>query len=389
MKLPELSRRAWLILGIGGVLVRLFLWWFTIGTNDVTFGFKLAPAFASQGIVETYRQEPAVNQPPFIILWEAQAWWLTGDDLAMFARLLKIPGLLGDLVALWALWQYGGPRAFAAYAWLPAAILVSGFHGNTDCLYAALILLSAIAFDREQYLVSGLLMAAACNVKVLPAVLAPLLLVAAPNRRALLRVAAGLAAGVLLYVPLVLTAGDVLFRNIIGYNSNPEHWGILLLLKRAAAIPALQGIGRSLWNWYRADGRYILAASILALGWLSRTRWRLRMTDQLAIGGALFLVLAPGFSVQYVVLVAPLLCLVDLRAGILWGWISGAFLASVYWVFMVEWWPARAFFTTLFPYPTWLVGLAAWGLLVLFLWRRITSALSAPPPARSDPARAC
>jgi hypothetical protein len=287
---------------------------------------------------------------------------------------MKLWGLLGEALALWALWRFAGPPAFAAYAWLPAAILVSGFHCNIDCLYAALLLVSAIAFDRGRYFLSGLLMAASCNVKVLPAVLAPLLLIGAPNRNAFLRIAVALVIGALPFVPFAIVGGPAMFRNVIGYNSNPDNWGVLLLLKRLALIPSLQRLAIPVLNGFRADGRYLVVAGVLGLGFVSRSRWCLPMTEQMAIGGALFLVLAPGFSVQYVVLIAPLLCLVDLKTGIMFGWISGAFIGSVYWAFMVQWWPARSHHTTSFPYPTWVVGLAAWGILVLFLWRHLSRA---------------
>jgi hypothetical protein len=363
----------WLMAGMVGVLARLFLWWFTIGTNDATVGFLLAPTIYSQGVIRSY-DDPYVNQPPPICIYGGRAWLWSRGDLITFARLMKLWGLLGEALSLWALWRFAGPAAFAAYAWLPAAILVSGFHCNIDCLYAALLLVSAIAFDRERYLLSGLLMAASYNVKVLPALFAPLLLIGAPNQNAFLRIAVALVIGALPFVPFAIVGGPAMFRNVIGYNSNPDDWGSLLLLKRLALIPGLDRVAVPVVNWFGADGRYLVMAAVLALGLLSRLRWCLPMTEQMAIGGALFLVLAPGFSVQYVVLIAPLLCLVDLKTGIMFGWISGAFIGSVYWAFMVQWWPARSHHTTSFPYPTWVVGLAAWGILVLFLWRHLSRA---------------
>lgn len=384
MRIPGFSPRTWLMVGLAGVLLRLFLWWFTIGTNDATMGFRLAPILYSQGVLQTYHNGIEVNQPPPICVYAGQAWRWSGDDLRIFARLIKLWALAGEALALWALWRFAGPLAFAVYAWLPAPILVSGFHCNIDCLYAALLLVSAIAFDRRRYFLSGLLMAAACNVKVLPALLAPLLLIAAPNRKALLRICAALGLGVLPYVPFVLAPESAFFRNVIGYNSNPEHWGIPMLLRGVARIPALEEFVRPMLSWFRAEGRYVVWVSVLAFAVLSRVRWHLSMAEQMAVAGALFLVLAPGFGVQYVVLIAPLLCLIDLQAAILWGWTSGAFIASVYWVFMFQWWPARAQFTSAFPTPTWIVGLAAFGVLLLFLWRHFHAAWTPGRPTPVD-----
>ena len=110
---------------------------------------------------------------------------------------------------------------------------MAGFHGNTDCLYAALVLVCALAFDKKLYFLSGLLLGAACNVKLLPLVLAPLLLIGAPHRRALLGTCAGLALGAIPYLPLALSSGRAMYHNIGEYNSTPDHWGMLLLLDQS------------------------------------------------------------------------------------------------------------------------------------------------------------
>ena len=91
-----------------------------------------------------------------------------------FARWTKLPGLAGEALGMSALWRFCGRPAFAVYALCPAAILISGFHGNTDCLYVALVLVAAIAFDRQRYFLSGLLWSAALNVKLMPLVLIPM-----------------------------------------------------------------------------------------------------------------------------------------------------------------------------------------------------------------------
>jgi hypothetical protein len=98
------------------------------------------------------------------------------------------------------------------------------------------------------------------------------------------------------------------------------------------------------------------------------------MTEQFALGGAIFLALAPGFGVQYVVLIAPLLCLVDWRESLLWGGVSGLFIGWVYVIFMAGWWPAHALFTAKFIFPSWVVGLAAWGILLHLIRKHISAA---------------
>ena len=234
-----LSRRIWLAAVLGGAAARLWLWWVSLGTNDVTSWYKYGESIAANGLAETYRNIQLFNHPPLMGLYAMQAWWWSGKDLWTFAHLMKIPGLAGEALTLWALWRFAGPKASAAYAWLPAAIFVSGFHGNTDCLYAALLLVAVIAFDRQRYFFAGLLLAAALNVKLIPLVLLPLVFLGPPNRKALLRLTAGLAVGAAPFVVPALAAGPAMYRNMVGYNSNAVNWGFFAILNQCVGIPVL------------------------------------------------------------------------------------------------------------------------------------------------------
>ena len=121
-------------------------------------------------------------------------------------------------------------------------------------------------------------------------------------------------------------------------------------------------------NWYIENGRYVVVLAVVALAVLSRRRWHVPITGQCAIGAALFLILAPGFGVQYVAFVTPLLCLVDLGAGIRWGIASGVFIGYVYWFFVVSWNPIESIFSSRgYPAPATVLGLVAWLVLVEFV----------------------
>jgi hypothetical protein len=302
------------------------------------------------------------------------AWLLAHGDLIAFARLIKLPGLLGEAMTFWALWRFVGVRAIAAYSLMPSAILVSSFHGNTDTLYAAFVLVAALALDRKHYFLSVLLWGAALNVKLLPLVLIPLALICVPSIRALLRLAMGLAVGMLPFLPLALTVPHVMYRNILAYKSIPDHWGIVGLLNAAVLVPALTAWFRPLRDLYLDSGRYLILGSIAVVALLSRFRCRLPMTEQAALGAALFLILAPGFGVQYVVFVLPLLCVVDLSAAVLWGCLSGIVLAIDYWTYLRSWSPLYSYITNLFVGPVPLLGMLAWAALVHFTWVHIVAA---------------
>ncbi|HLU37739.1 MAG TPA: glycosyltransferase 87 family protein, partial [Planctomycetota bacterium] len=172
--------------------VRLFLWWFTVGTNDVATWASHGQNVGARGLAETYRTERLYNHPPLIGLFAAWAVEASGGLTLPFARLIKLPSMLGEAVALAALWRWGGVRLAAIYALLPAPILVAAYHGNTDCLYAAFALLAALAWERRRFALAGLALAAALNVKLIPLVLLPLYVIGAPSASALLRFGATL-----------------------------------------------------------------------------------------------------------------------------------------------------------------------------------------------------
>ena len=254
------------------------------------------------------------------------------------------------------------------YACLPAAILVSAYHANTDCLMAAFVLDAAIAHERGRYALAGLLFACALNVKIVPLVLLPLLLVALPTVRSAARFAVGCLLGLLTFLPSIFAAGHTMYRNMVEYQPKPENWGLMAALNPAVGHAVLSGPAVSVRNWYLENGRYVVVLAVVVLAVLSRRRWHVPITGQCAIGAALFLILAPGFGVQYVAFVTPLLCLVDLGAGIRWGISSGVFIGYVYWFFVVSWNPIESIFSSRgYPAPATVLGLVAWLVLVEFV----------------------
>jgi hypothetical protein len=161
---------------------------------------------------------------------------------------------------------------------------------------------------------------------------------------------------------------------MLAYNSIADNWGLLAILNPGVGVANLAPVFEPLRGWYIANGRYVIILAITGVALLSRFRHRLPMTEQAAIGCALFLVLAPGFGPQYLVLAAPVLCLVDLGAGFRWGWLAGLYLGLAYRSCIVSWAPMRSHHTTITFGPAAEVGMLAWAVLVHFCGVRIWSA---------------
>jgi hypothetical protein len=380
---PREARGLWLALGLVGVAVRLWLWWVSFGSTDVLIWGDHGSTLLANGLSRTYEIRPSFNHPPLLGLYVQWIWsWTTENGLA-FARAIKLPGLAGEALTFWALWRFAPPRAFAVYALAPAPILVASYHGNTDCLYAALVLVAAIAFDKERYFLSGVLWGATLNVKLLPLALLPIVVLGPPHWRAFLRLVAGASLGLIPFIPPLLTSASSMYRNMITYNSNADNWGLLAILNLSLDMPNLSALAAGLRESFITHGRYLILASVAGVALLSRLRTRLPMTEQAALGASLFLFLAPGFGVQYVVFALPLICFVSARSGFWWGWSSGIFIGVVYWIFIRQWQPPLSLFTVAYPGPAPALGMLAWAVLAHFLWTRIRAAWQPPTGART------
>ncbi|HOL73457.1 MAG TPA: hypothetical protein PKW45_18565, partial [Bryobacteraceae bacterium] len=314
------KKNFWGIAIFVGVAARLWLWWRFIGSNDPHIWAQHANHILTLGLEGAYVQVRILNHPPLMAWMSALCAVLTelaGGGLLNFARLIKAPGVIAEFATITLLWRFGSSRAAAVYALSPVAILISGFHGNTDPLCAALILAGAVMASRERWFLGGIGFAAAINVKLIPLLLVPALLVSA-SQRARTRLVAGLSLAVVPFLPPALSVAPAMYRNIVNYVPSPAEWGVTAFLDTAAR------------TWYSAHGRFVVVCAILCLALWSRWN-KMPLMNQLAAACALWLILTPGFGVQYLIYVVPLVCMVDLRYAVLWSCSAGAMLATLYW----------------------------------------------------------
>jgi hypothetical protein len=291
---------------------------------------------------------------------------------------MKLPGLLAEVMAailIATLWSkrgaLAGATAFAAYGGSPTLIMVSGFHGNTDCAYAGLTLLSFyLMCERNAPLLSGLALAAALNVKIVPVLLVPPLLAQCRSWRDVLRFSLGASAAIVPFVPFLITTPHAMYRNIVAYNSLQMEWGIYTFLRYAKDEAILGGMFRRFTQEFVESGRYLIVACIVTMSVLAahparRGRYQYQLG---AAAWAFFLVLTPGYGVQYSASVLPLLFAANVGRAVLYGVLAGAMLVFIYGVNLkfvlplegpVQYWP--------WPKLAVLFGTLAWAVLVGYL----------------------
>lgn len=363
------------------LVIKLCLAFFTYGTNDAFTFEQMLETLNNRGAVTLYREgtpvllddkviaRPPMNHPPFSLtllrFWDLLRN-LTGLSLRFWMRACCA---FADLIAvslLWALAEKGRLdwRAVLIVAGAPAAIMISGFHGNTDSIMIAFSVIAAYLIETEHPAwIAGVAFGLSCSVKVWPLVLFPVLALSAGSfRRSLQFMLAGLGTAFLAAMPWLATDPQLIFRQVFYYSPVRGWWGLSYLWPQSLDLVRYIVFGISL---AAAVGMYRRIRSVVA---------------QCAVVASLFLFLAPGFGPQYLAWVVPWTCAAGWRTSAGFHAASAVFLFGMYntWSLGLPWNYGNAFNLYKVPFPAWVypTGLVAWGLLPIVAmevwWRNRT-----------------
>jgi len=374
-----------------GFVARGVLWFLSEGTNDIRTWQRFANTIRIYGLGATYTYDPLFNHPPLMGML-AHATSLGAVRYGFrFALAFKLYGMLADFgsaLLLVHIWRRRGLRdhaalAFAGYGWALSTLLVSGYHGNTDPVYWFLVLCSVYFLqDRRAPFAAGLIMGAALEVKLIPMLVVLPLAACCRDWKSLVRYGVGIGIALIPFAWIVLNLSAVdrasFARNVFGYTSYREFWGLELVLKAlvAASATSLPTVTRyveitgALWG--ELGSKILLAVTT----WLAAAHALRRYSglDAYAIAAlsfCLFLVLASGFGVQYMGAVAPLLFACRIREGFAVATSSGVFIALIYASFVQTWSPVfsqHSYFSAAFAVPSFI----AWCVILRAttrLWR--------------------
>jgi uncharacterized membrane protein len=346
-------------------LLKVWLAATTFGTNDVRTFESMLGKLETAGVETLYREGTEVrldgrvevtrmNHPPFALTLLC-AWGglrtVTGVPLGFWMRLTCA---LADLLTIWLLWRIVGatnPRSLLVVAIAPVGIMISGFHGNTDPIMIALVVLAIYLLERrESPWLAGAAFALACSVKVWPLVFAPAFLFwTVTARRWVAFWTSFMVVAAVAAMPWFLSAPGLILERVFGYSSFAGWWGIPYFLPAAASVL-----------------RPLVFVSVLVVTVFVHRRAR-PLFAQCAIVAFVFLFLTPGFGPQYVAWVVPF----TVAAG--WRWVAvfhvvvGLFVFSMYtaWSLGFRWTLADA----RNPIPVWVfwIGLLAWVMLPVLI----------------------
>jgi hypothetical protein len=312
-----------LLLAIAALLARLYCAATTVGTSDVVLFWKFAHTIQRDGLLAMYRLTEFFNHTPLVGWFSQAALALSGGEQRLFAFYLRLPAVFADFFAVLALlaWREktGRPAwwALAVFAASPVAFMVSGYHGNVDSVMALGILLAALACAAQRPALSGLCLGLACNLKIIPLLLAPALFFFWWHR--------GRAARFSVTTILVVLAGwsyplftipAVFLKNVLGYSGFWGVWGLTYLL-RWTGLPALREMAFADTTPQQAaimQGlKLLIVLAVLALAWRRRKVEPPEIFRTVALTWTIFFVFAPGFGAQYLAWLAPFFLLANER----------------------------------------------------------------------------
>jgi hypothetical protein len=393
----RLTRYWWALAALG---LQLIIAACSIGTNDAELFWGFAAEIHKLGLIAVYGADPLFNHPPLVGLWirlAAQIAAVVPDPFGeahAFCFIFKLPIIAAHLISAWLVWKIwlarsGARRAgaiAAAAAWSLCGILISAYHCNTDPICAMFCLAAVYCMEeRRAFFVGGLMLAAAINVKILPVLLIPPLLLSCRSPREAKLFLAGLAGGAIPFIPVLCCQPLGFIENALAYNSSVNNWGVMLFLLAGKLAAHDFDSTSAAVEWYHGSGRYLLFALIATWAIVARLRGRWTRYEIAAVTFAIFLIVAPGFGVQYLVILVPLMFAARPRQAFLYASAAGAFAGTLYWASHASGtFPIRSYLNR-YPLPETLLGLIAWGVLVRFvatvLWTKPADATAEGTPA--------
>jgi len=295
----------------------------TYGTNDVLYFQSFVAKAAHDGTGALYRDGAKLiayhpeaiapmTHPPAILAPLAGLQYLENVSRIPFHFWFRLVTTIAHLVSGLFVWRLMSAKAAIYYLLCPAAIMIAGFHGNTDPLVVAVLLACIYAAERKCPAWSGVLFAIACSIKVWPLFLVPAFGLGLETWRARLRFCVSAAAvAAVLTVPYLFGDSEAILSNLLGYHGAGGMWGLSQL------------------SWYVRVGVPVTFSAIAALVVYLRVR-RASLSYMIGSSIILFLVLTPGFSVQYLAWILPFCFLFGSQVtGAVYA-TSSVFLAIVY-----------------------------------------------------------
>ncbi|MBI4851187.1 MAG: tetratricopeptide repeat protein [Acidobacteria bacterium] len=345
--------------GIIAFVFKLLLASRTTGNGDV-LSFEMFANVAKQyGGASLFKQLAWWNHPPMMAHLMNLLGFIESNFGIAFRFTFRFVSIIADIGSLFLAYKILKPKCrksalgLVLFAFAPAAIMLSGFHGNTDPMMIFFLLLTVYFLDIKQEELSALLPKAindifqtyelnnyhlagaafglAANVKVVPILLVPCLFFYLPdNKRRLEFFFTAATFWVISSLPYIFQCPIEVFKTVLGYNSFYGGWGVSRLL--------LEYFPYDHWtnSFWMALGKYVVLGLIgLASVWMNLHGKKVPIFQQIGLVFSIFLILSPGFNVHYLFWLTPWVIALGLALQTIYYLETGLFLFLAY-----NWWAA-------------------------------------------------
>jgi tetratricopeptide (TPR) repeat protein len=336
-------------------IIKFSLAIYTVGTNDI-FYFKMFLNIANdQSGIELYKNLAWYNHPPMMLHYLRLLGLLENLLHLDFHFLFRSVLILADLGSLFLTYkilklQNKTPiLALILLALAPVSIMVSGFHGNTDPLFIFFVLLSVYILELDENALPKILpikivqimqnnrvylaamaIAIATNIKIVPVILFPCLWFYLPNIKTRLKyfLTAAFFWGIL-SSPFIIQDFPQILKNTFGYGSFYSTWGFSRIFFKTFPFDHWVNVS------FRDNGKYLIVIGIFLISFLMNYKKKIPLFAQIGFVFYFFMSFTSGFSVQYLVWLAPWVLFLGVEATSIFLLTSGLFLFGAY-----NWWSA-------------------------------------------------
>jgi 4-amino-4-deoxy-L-arabinose transferase-like glycosyltransferase len=335
----------YLLLAIASAtLLKLYLALASAGSLDTAGFLDHLQKIRALG-VGAYRVRGAFDNPfnsPPPMIHVIRFWgWLADTSGLPFRFWLRLPSVLADvgsffLVARWLAKLWPDRNHFGVLLCLalcPTAIIISGYHGNTDSVMIFLVLLCL--YTMEQPWIAGTVFGLALCVKMVPLIFVPVILLYLTTwskRFIFVIIAALIFLGCSL--PYLFQDPKAILSTVLGYSSIYGAWGWSQLAVIVSSKPTY------LHAKFDVQGGHAIFAGILkvvamvmligASVWLNRAKAKSNLLLQGGLLTTIFLFMTPGYGTQYLIWLVPFVAAIGLRATALYYLTSGVIVVREY-----------------------------------------------------------
>ena len=239
--------------------------------------------------------------------------------------------------------------------------MVSGFHGNTDPIMVALLLLSLYLLETGPAWLAGAMLGMAVNIKIVPVLFAPAIFLFLRGRKGVEFMAGAAAMFAIGSLPVLAEDPLLVGKHVFGYSPQSGMWGVSALILALGKETGFQAYARMA----KAASLGLLTAASIWMNWRER---RPPPLVQCGFLGFLLLAVTPGFGVQYLAWLVPWTCLLRFREALAFHVAGGVFLFAYYTrgAGGFPWYLANSAKTPVWNGSLILVGLVCW-LVICFL----------------------